>query len=475
MKIHFLTDIKTIQQHVPRCIELAKKNNAVFPFNFLTPSVEWWKRFNNKDGSIFWQKRGTNFLGSQSTLENIYLLLVEQHGELCGFAPFVALNVLTTSGNEKQRILCYAGDPVLIPYQEITVASSNDRKITIAVLDHLVNFFLKEKFHLLFLGYHLKSSRIYPIISDYFSQIQKQEIDAQEAITSIRGGVRPWTIRQLSRRMAKVGNSAANERIVIKGLTSFCEELADCQPLKLMFPGTRNSLENKLNLILKTCRDHKSLTKAITPVEELLKDRPICYPYISLPADHDTFMSSLSRSTRYYYRRYMKAFIKMGGTFEIVEGCDIDDQDIRDYLHLHETRWGRESMFINKDSYAFHQNMTKSMATDSLFSLFFARFEGIRIAALSCFDIYPRRECYFTGMDPEYQKTRAGRLLWLHSIYDSIDKGYDTYDLGPGDFGYKMSFATDHDRSHCFLVTRKNCPNHLDQIFSGYECMIPYK
>jgi len=131
-------------------------------------------------------------------------------------------------------------------------------------------------------------------------------------------------------------------------------------------------------------------------------------------------------------------------------------------------------MFVcGDDSYAFHVDMVTAMAGEGLFSLFFARFAGKRVAVLSSFDIHPRRECYFTGMDPEYRETRAGRLLWLHSIYDAIDHGYETYDLGPGDFGYKMSLATGEARSHNFLVTGNNSPLDLNSIFAGYECMVP--
>jgi len=474
VKIEIVTDSKEIQKMIPRCMALAKKSDALFPFCFPALSIQWWNHFNNKDGSIFWQKRGANFFGRQSRLEKFYLIIVEQNGKLCGFAPFVALSVLTTANKNKQRVLCYAGDPVLMPYQGITVDPTSARTTIFTLFEHLIRLFKKEEFNLLFLGYELETSSNISLIRDFFSQTQTKQISVLEAVSSIRGGIRPWTIRQLSRRVRKVADQAINKDISLNDSGLLCDKLSECPPLKLLFPGTRKVLEQELESFLTSCRAHQSLNDVIAPVEDLLHDRPICYPYIDLPENHESFMATLSSSTRYYYRRYMKSFINKGGSFETVRGKDISDQDINDYLHLHKARWGRESMFINNDSHEFHIDISKLMAEHNLFSLFFARYDGERIAVLSSFDINRRRECYFTGMNPEFQKTRAGRLLWLHSIYDAIDSGFTTYDLGPGDFGYKMSFATGEDRTHCFLVTAKDNNLDLDLLFTGYECMVPY-
>lgn len=472
MNVKVLTEIESIREQVPRCIELARRAGAELPCNFFYPAIHWWNHFNSRDGSAFWKKRGKNFFGNQSTLEQLFLFMVEEDGVLRAAAPFASYRV-RPAGGQRLRILCYAGDQVLIPYQDITVDPSRSRPVLAAFIECLVKFYQEEGFDLLILDHQLDTSQNVPVIRDFFANFQHEQVMVREAVTSMRGGVRPWTIRQLSRRFRKLSEAAANEGVAIGGIEDFSTRLAECTSLKLLFPATRKVLAEELRQILARCRTYEALAGSLAAVDNLLHDRPICYPYISLPRDHEAFLANLSRSTRYYYRRYMKSFKKAGGTFETVSGRDISEVDVKDYLHLHQVRWGRESMFVcGDDSYAFHVDMVKAMAGDGLFSLFFAHFAGKRVAVLSSFDIHPRRECYFTGMDPEYLKTRAGRLLWLYSIYDAIDNGYEIYDLGPGDFGYKMSFATGEARSHNFLVTRNDCPLDLDSIFAGYECMV---
>ena len=80
------------------------------------------------------------------------------------------------------------------------------------------------------------------------------------------------------------------------------------------------------------------------------------------------------------------------------------------------------------------------MVRQGFLTLFFARFQGKRIATHSCFDILSRREAYLIGQDPEFKNLGAGRLLFMETIYDAIDSGFDVYDLGQGWFDYKMIF-----------------------------------
>lgn len=473
MNVTILTQIESIKQSIPRCIALAKKAGADLAFNYFHLPVLWWCHFNGLDSSAFWQKRGKNFLGTRSTLDQIFLLLVEKDGVLCAAAPFVLYRVRAAGEEQRDlRVLCYAGDSVLVPYQDVTVDPAMQKPALSALVESLVQLFQQEGADLLILGNQPDNSKNISVLRRLFAERQYGRFCVREAVSSIRGGVRPWTIRQLSRRVRKLSDRARNKGVEVDGLEEFSGKLLECSPLKLVFPVTRNLLDSELQVILKGCRAHETLAVDLNSVEQLLQDRAICYPNISLPAEHDEFLALLSRSTRYYYRRYMKSFKEAGGTFESVLGQSITDGDIEEYLHLHQMRWGTESMFVCGDTYDFHVEMVQAMAKEGCFALFFACFGGNRVAVLSCFDIYPRRECYFTGMNPEYRETRAGRLLWLHSIYNAIDNGFTRYDLGPGDFGYKMSFATGKTRSHNFLVYENDSPIDLDTVFSGYERMV---
>jgi len=314
MNVRVLTEPESIREQVLCCVELARRVGADLPFNFLYPSMHWWDHFNSRDGTAFWKKRGKNFFGMQSTLEQLFLFIVEEDGVPCAVAPFVSYRV-RIAGERQPRILSYAGDQVLIPYQDIMVDPVRRRPALTILIERLVRLYQEEGFDLLILGNQLDSSQNVPVIRDILSDLQHARLHVQEAVASMRGGVWPWTIRQLSRRFRRLADIAANEGVAIDAIEDFSARLSACTPSRMLFPATRKVLATELQQILAGCRTYEVLAGSLAAVEDLLRDRPICYPYISLPRDHEAFLATLSRSTRYYYRRYMKSFKEAGGTF----------------------------------------------------------------------------------------------------------------------------------------------------------------
>ena len=167
----------------------------------------------------------------------------------------------------------------------------------------------------------------------------------------------------------------------------------------------------------------------------------------------------------------MKKFLEGGGSFETVPSAEITDEDIEDYIRLHLLRWGNGSAAICGEAADYHRKISRAMAQQGMFLLFFARYQGKRVAVHSCFDIGSRREGYLTGLDPEFDELRAGRLLYIQTIYDAIDKGFNRYELGAVGFGYKMSFVKKTAVAHNFFLYGSGRNTRLDQIFTGFECM----
>ncbi len=77
------------------------------------------------------------------------------------------------------------------------------------------------------------------------------------------------------------------------------------------------------------------------------------------------------------------------------------------------------------------------------------------------------------GLDSKYHALRAGRLLYLHTIYDAIDRGLERYELGAVGFDYKMSFANNTSVAHNFFFHPSGTKPDLNRIFAGFECMEP--
>jgi len=473
LKTHIITDRKEIEKIIPQCIELSRKADACLPFNYMHIPLLWWDHFNSNDGTAFWKKRGRNFLGTQSSLEKIYLLVTEDNNTIIGFAPFVTYNIKMPGSGSDLRILSFAGDYVLIPYQDFLVLPSMRNQVLSSVLKKLVEL-LEDDHDLLFLGYLPESSLNIPIIRDIVLSFQKQGIYSHERTTSRRGGVWPWTIVPLAAAFKKISNKTEMiQPVMYEELQRISEKLNSCTPQNLLFPGTRNAFESDILSVLEKIRNENHFAVDVNVINSLLCHDPILYPHINLPNDRKSYLMSLSKGTRRYFRRYKKRFAETGGSFEKIPADDITNRDVDDYIRLHLLIWGEESEAICGASADFHKNISLSMAKEGHFTLFFARYKGQRIAVHSCFDIYPRREGYLTGRDPKHEDLRAGRLLYLETIYDAIDNGFSIYELGVVGFAYKMSFTKTYSISRNFFLYNSEEKPDLNKIFTGYECMEP--
>ena len=470
LKTRILTDRNEIDEVMPRCIELARKTAAVLPFHYMHLPFLWWDNFHSSNGSFFGEKRGKNFLGAQSRLDAIHLFISEENGEICGATPFVTFCVKIRGRQENLRILSFAGDYVAIPYQDFLVLPSKRAPVLSSILEKLMELF-SNGHDLLFIGYVPENSLNLALIRNVISSIQNSEIHSIESVLSRKGGVWPWTLAPHVDSLIKLCDKTGRNEEAHRDLQALVAKLSDCKPQNLLFPRTRNRFESAIQSALEKIIDEEAAAADIRRITALLNPVPILYPLIILPGDRESFFSTLSKGTRRYFRRYKKRFLNAGGSFEKITPDAMRDSDVDDYIHLHVLRWGKESAAICDTSAGFHKYISMSMAKEGLFTLFFARYQGKRIAAHSAFDIHPRREGYLTGRDPEYSELRAGRLLYQETIYDAIDNGFDIYDLGAVDFDYKMSFTEKFTTARNFFISHKPDVFDLSKLFLGYECM----
>ncbi len=137
---------------------------------------------------------------------------------------------------------------------------------------------------------------------------------------------------------------------------------------------------SELKKLLSEIKFVKKLAVYVVKLENLLKDSPILYPYITLPNKQEDYFASLSYATRRYFRRYMKKYLEIGGDFAILPPDNITKQDIDAYIGLHLLRWGDGSAAICGKSVEYHRKISQAMMEQDLLILFFAVFEGERIA-----------------------------------------------------------------------------------------------
>ena len=465
-----ITEQNEIGRIVLECIHLAKAENASLPFQYMHMPISWWETFHSEQNAPFWQKRGKNFLGSQSRLEKFFILIARDGLGLCGAVPLVQFVLKMPAGQSNLNIITLAGDYVLHPFQDFIIAHAKRQEIISVMLEQIAGLIKKESL-IFWAGYLPEESPNLNVLRKGCASLQRQNVESFETISSQRGGVWPWTIDEILKTLKKISSICEQSGEEIEGLSDLTANIAKCTPQSLLFPRTRIKLLQEVQDFLPCLQHREDLSGLAGKLESFLKNSPILYPYIELPDDCEEYLASLSYSTRRYFRRYMKKFFEAGGSFETVPPDEITETDIEDYIRLHLLRWSAGSASICGEAADYHRMISKAMAQQGMFLLFFARYKGKRIAVHSCFDIGTRREGYVTGLDPEYNELRAGRLLYIQTIYDAIDKGFSRYELGSVGFDYKMSFVKKTAVAHNFFLYTSGRDARLDQIFKGMECM----
>ncbi len=93
----------------------ADRAGSRLPFHRPELPTTWWEHFNSSDGAQFTEKRGRNFLGARSWLNDLYYVLAGEGEEIAGAIPMASFSVRLLDSHDPIRMLAFAGDYVLAP------------------------------------------------------------------------------------------------------------------------------------------------------------------------------------------------------------------------------------------------------------------------------------------------------------------------------------------------------------------------
>ena len=469
--VRTLSGRSAINLAAPDCTRLAQEAGCVLPFQHLDMPLLWWDCFNPGDGEDFPKKRGTNFLGTWSRPQSLRLLVAMDGSAVVGAVPVVSYLVRVPREEKPVRVVTFAGDVQLMSPQDFTVSAETRREALRAMLDALTGSLEGEDDIVLF-PYVAGDSPNIGELRSYLDEASARGYGCLAALTGRRGGVKPWTVDAILSCLRQIADRVPcpSEKDRVKHLI---DDLSACPHMKLMFPRNGREYEEKVRAVIGSVGEEHVPAHVNESLEMLLADAPVIYPFIDLPGDRDTYMGSLGKSTRANTQNMRNRFARAGGRVERIPSSQIVDQDIDDYLTLHNMRWGDDSASLKSDaSYRFHADLCRALSSRGVLTLFFAQIEGRRIASNSCIDIGGRREAYLTGRDPAYDRWSAGRLVFVESILDAIDRGFTRYDMGHGWVEYKMAYAGSYMNTWNFFLSPRRKPEDFERIYQGYECII---
>jgi hypothetical protein len=488
--VRILRGEAAIRPELDRLRALADASGSTFLFNRPEVPLLWFKHFGGKDGADFGTRRGRNFYGARTRVEEILYAIAEgPDGRACGMAALAASEVTLKANAPPLRLLSFCADSVILFYQDL-VTLPEGREATVEALAEAMAELGEREARVLFLGHIPEDSPNLPALEAWASRRKAAGRAGGLAENRFRGGVYPWSAHKIAAALraavkpphendtakagkpgaAVAGPAAAVDPETTASMEALAAKLDAQGPALLGFAATRIGLEKDLSVAMETLRSLPAAGESLAAIALCLEGDRIQYPYLNLPSDPEAYLESLSSSRRYYFRRYLKKYSEAGAAFEKLSPDRVTDADIENYLALHLERWGGDSVAVNDATLPFHRELCRFAADAGILTLFFATHQGRRLVAHVCLDIGKRREYFFSGRTQGSEELRAGKLMVMHTILDAISSGFSVYDFGYGGDEYKADFTkVQRTARSIFLAPGAEMPD-LDRLFPKYEC-----
>ena len=172
-------------------------------------------------------------------------------------------------------------------------------------------------------------------------------------------------------------------------------------------------------------------------------------PFLPLPADWDSYMASLSKSRRYWFRRTFRDFEAYAGDEGYKLHTANDAQSLSEGLKiladLHEVRWqsaGESGVFDSQRFRSFHEDYARDLMEQKRLQLVWLTIGDKPVAAQ--YNMLGDDKVYFyqSGrlMDTP-PKVRLGIALFILTIRDAMEKGFKEFDFLAGEDEYKYIFT----------------------------------
>lgn len=173
-------------------------------------------------------------------------------------------------------------------------------------------------------------------------------------------------------------------------------------------------------------------------------------PYIDLSGhDWDSYVSTLSKSQRYNFRRRQRKLEKdYEVKFEEADSEESRSRCLKALVDLHLKRWDTKggSDALEEDSHKdFHEIMTRKGLEQGWLKLYVLWLDGKPAAALYGYLYGGKFYFYQSGFDPDFYKQSVGLVIMGLAIQKAIEAGAQEYDFLHGNESYKYSW-TDSDR-----------------------------
>ena len=161
-------------------------------------------------------------------------------------------------------------------------------------------------------------------------------------------------------------------------------------------------------------------------------------PRLDLPADFETYISSLNKHDRHEVRRKLRHLEAAGVvSFESVTGAEVHGPRVARFLELMRLSRADKDEFLTPQRVAFFEDLARTFGELEIVRLGTLTLDSREVAMVFCFEDETMTYLYNSGYDPEFAHLAVGLLSKVYAIRDSIERGKQIFDFLRGDEDYK--------------------------------------
>lgn len=173
-----------------------------------------------------------------------------------------------------------------------------------------------------------------------------------------------------------------------------------------------------------------------------VSQQDVC-PVITLPGSWEDYLAGLDKKQRHEIRRKIRKIEREAETrwYAITSEENLATA-MDEFIDLHQKSTRDKEGFWSDELVLFFKAMAIELARANWFRLYFIELNGVKAAAMLCFDYNNEFLLYNSGYDPEqFANLSPGNVLTSFVIQDAIRLGRKRFDFLRGDEEYKFRFG----------------------------------
>ena len=186
-----------------------------------------------------------------------------------------------------------------------------------------------------------------------------------------------------------------------------------------------------------------------------VSEQDVC-PVITLADSWDNYLARVKKKQRHEIRRKIRKIeAEADPKLLVIDSEEGLAEAMQEFIVLHQKSTTDKEDFWTEELTAFFNALTVEVAKAGWLRLYFIEVDGVKAAAMLCFDYKNEMLLYNSGYDPEqFAHLSPGNVLTSYTIQDSIELGRSRYDFLRGDEVYKFRFGAEPEPVYDVALVR---------------------